>query len=134
MTASSLIETPTAPPARDLVLSPPAAKVTLEVALERDGAAQDQFRSDVQNIFVRWAGEQLPVGAAVRVAWIAEDVGDLVPPNFVIDETETEVTRASFAARFTLSRPKDGWAAGQYRLELYLEDELVQTAKVTIHD
>jgi hypothetical protein len=119
---------------RDLVLSPPAAKITLEVAKERDGAAQDQFRSDVQDIFVRWAGEQLPVGAAVRVAWIAEDVGDLVPPNFVIDETETEVTTATFAARFTLSRPKDGWAPGKYRLALYLDEELVQTAKVTIKD
>ena len=108
--------------------------MTLEVAKERDGEPQDQFRSDVAEIFVRWHGEHLPVGSFVRVAWIAEDVGDLVPPNFVIDETETEVTTSTFGARFTLSRPKDGWAAGNYRLELYLDDTLIQTAKVSIRD
>ena len=76
----------------------------------------------------------MPAGSFVRVAWIAEDVGELVPPNFVIDETETEVTSEKFSARFTLSRPKDGWAAGKYRLELYLDDQLTQTAKVSIRD
>ena len=108
--------------------------MTLEVAKERDGKPQDQFASDVTNIFVRWNGEHLPVGSFVRVAWIAEDVGDLVPRNFVIDETETEVTTSTFGARFTLSRPKDGWAAGKYRLDLYLDDTLIQTAKVTIRN
>jgi hypothetical protein len=134
VTASSLINTPTAPAARDLMLVPTAAKMTLEVAKDRDGEPQDQFRSDVAEIFVRWNGEHLPVGSFVRVAWIAEDVGDLVPPNFIIDETETEVTTSTFGARFTLSRPKDGWAAGNYRLELYLDDTLIQTAKVSIRD
>jgi hypothetical protein len=70
----------------------------------------------------------------VRVAWIAEDVGDIVEPNFVIDETETELTTAKFGARFTLSRPRDGWAAGKYRLELYLDDQLTQTVKINIRD
>jgi hypothetical protein len=70
----------------------------------------------------------------VRVAWIAEDVGDIVEPNFVIDETEAELTSAKFSARFTLSRPRDGWAAGKYRLELYLDDQLTQTVKINIRD
>ena len=68
------------------------------------------------------------------MAWIAEDVGDVAPRNFIIDEKEMEVTTASFGARFTLSRPKDGWAVGKYRLELYLDDGLVQTTKVTIRE
>ncbi|MFN2508771.1 MAG: hypothetical protein ABR589_08365 [Chthoniobacterales bacterium] len=114
--------------------SPAALTLTLEVSNERDGQPQREFRSDAPNIFVRWAGDTLPMNGYVRVAWVAEDVGDIVPANFVVDETETEVTSPTFGARFTLSRPKDGWAAGKYRVELYLDDTLMQTVNVTIRD
>ena len=119
---------------RDLVLSVPTTQIVLEASKQRDGTPQNDFKSDVPEIFVRWNGENLPIGSFVRVAWIAEDVGDIVEPNFVIDETETELTTAKFAARFTLSRPRDGWAAGKYRLELYLDDQLTQTVKINIRD
>lgn len=112
----------------------PSPRITLEVAKDREGEAQTAFKSDVPNIFVRWSGENLPANAYVRVAWIAEDVGDLVEKDFIVDETETEVTSPDFGARFTLSRPKDGWAPGKYRVELYLEEELAQTVHVTIND
>jgi hypothetical protein len=113
---------------------PPAPSVQVEVAAERDGSMQTEFRSDAANIFVKWSGENLPVGADVRVAWIAEDVGDIADPNFIVDETETTVTAPDSSARFTLSRPQDGWAAGKYRVELYLDDELLDTVNVTIRD
>ncbi len=86
------------------------------------------------NIFVRWTGENLPVDSDARVAWIAEDVGDVAPPNFIVDQMVTTIARPEFGARFTLSRPRDGWAPGRYRVELYLEEELVGTVKVTIED
>ena len=117
--------------------SPPALapmRIKLEVAPKRDAPAETEFRSDVSNIFVRWAGENLPINSGVRVAWIAEDVGEVAPPNFIVDQTETMVTTANFGARFTLSRPKDGWAAGKYRVELFLEEELIATVSVTIKD
>lgn len=109
-------------------------KVRLEVSSEREGEPRTDFASDTPNIFVQWAGEGLPIDATVRVDWVAEDVGDIAPPNFVVDETSTTITRSDFAARFTLSRPRDGWAAGKYRIDLYVEDDLVQSLKVTIHD
>ena len=109
-------------------------KITLQVGSARDGEPQTEFRSDVSNIFVWWMGENMPADSAVRIAWIAEDVGDVAPANFVVDQTETEVTSPEFSARFTLSRPKDGWAAGKYRVELYLNDELRETVRVNIAD
>lgn len=112
----------------------PSARITAQVMKERDGQPQTEFRSDVPNIFVEWRGENLPQNSYVRVAWIAEDVGDLVEKDFIVDETETEITSADFGARFTLSRPKDGWAPGKYRVEIYLDDELVETVKVSIAD
>lgn len=112
----------------------PTPKIQLELAKARDGEATREFSSDLPNIFVRWNGENLPVGAEVRIVWIAEDVGDIAPPNFIVDQTATTITQPSYAARFTLSRPKDGWAAGKYRIELYLEDDLKAQVQVTIHD
>ncbi len=109
-------------------------KITLLLAGERDGVPQTEYRSDAPEIFVWWRGENLPVGSVVRVAWVVEDVDDIAPADFVIDQTEMEVTASEFSARFTLSRPKDGWAAGKYRAELYLEEELREKVNVTIVD
>ena len=112
----------------------PSPGVTLEVAAEREGKAQTEFRSDAANIFVRWSGRNLPSGVTVRIAWVVEDVGDLAPPDFVIDETDSIITMPELEARFTLSPPMDGWAEGKYRVELYIDNTLMQEVKVTIRD
>jgi hypothetical protein len=114
--------------------APPARKLTAEVSSEPAGAVKTQFKSDVANIYVRWQGHDLSEGARIRVAWVAEDVGDLVEPNFVIDETESVAPAPDARARFTLGRPPDGWAEGKYRLEFYIDDSLVETVRVTIAD
>ena len=112
----------------------PQPTVLLEVAGESEGEAKTTFRFDAPNIFVRWSGQNLPTGADARIAWIAEDVGDIVPPNFVVDVRETTISAHDFSARFTLARPKDGWATGKYRVALYLDGTLIESVKVVIHD
>jgi hypothetical protein len=112
--------------------SAPGKKLTVEVSTDPGGGSKTEFKSDVENIYVRWHGRGLPQGAKVRVAWIAEDVGDLVDPNFVVDETETIAPEPDSSARFTLGRPPDGWAEGKYRVEFYVNDELEETVRVTI--
>ncbi|HVF70415.1 MAG TPA: hypothetical protein VM940_02295 [Chthoniobacterales bacterium] len=107
-------------------------KLIVEVSTDPAGGSKTEFRSDVENIYVRWHGRGLPVGARVRVAWIAEDVGDLVEPNFIVDETESVAPAPDSSARFTLGRPPDGWAEGKYRVEFYVNDELEETIHVTI--
>jgi hypothetical protein len=120
-----------APPPTDASQAP-AKKLTAQVSGEPGGSLKTEFKSDAPNIYVRWQGQDLPVGATVRVAWVAEDVGDLVDPNFIVDETESVAPTPDASARFTLGRPPDGWADGKYRLEFYVNDELVETIKVTI--
>jgi hypothetical protein len=115
--------------------SKPAAspkKLTVEVSSDPAGGLKTQFKSDVANIYVRWHGHDLPQGATVRVAWVAEDVGDIVEPNFIIDETETVAPVPDASARFTLGRPPDGWAEGKYRVEFYVDGVLAETIRVTI--
>jgi hypothetical protein len=113
---------------------PPLATFKLEIGRDRGGPPATEIKSDAPNIFVRWTGENIPTHAIVRVAWVAADVGNVAPPNFIVDETRTEVPSPTFGARFTLSRPKDGWAAGKYRVDLYLDDQVQATANVTIRD
>ena len=107
-------------------------RLVVEVSPDASGGTRTEFKSDVQNIYVRWQGRGLPEGARVRVAWVAEDVGDLVEPNFIIDETESVAPTADAKARFTLARPPDGWAEGKYRVEFYVNDELEEMVRVTI--
>ncbi|OLE55144.1 MAG: hypothetical protein AUG51_04695 [Acidobacteria bacterium 13_1_20CM_3_53_8] len=133
--AAAPTATPTAPMRGPAVETDPAQagkRLTVEVSTDPSGGSRTEFKSDVQNIYVRWHGRGLPDGARVRVAWIAEDVGDLVDPNFVVDETESVAPASDASARFTLGRPPDGWAEGKYRVEFYVNDELEETVRVTI--
>jgi hypothetical protein len=103
-----------------------------EVSDDPAGGQKTEFHSNVESIYVRWHGRGLPEGARVRVAWVAEDVGGIVDPNFIVDETETVAPAPDSSARFTLGRPEDGWAEGKYRLEFYVNDQLEETIKVRI--
>jgi hypothetical protein len=127
--------TPTPPirgPEIETLPAQPGKKLAVEVSTDPGGGSKTEFKSDVENIYVRWHGRGLPPKARVRVVWIAEDVGDLVEPDFVVDETETVAPDPDSSARFTLGRPPDGWAEGKYRLEFYVNDELEETVRVTV--
>src|SRR5947209_13870824 len=127
--------TPTAPLRGPAIETDPAQgskRLAVEVSTDPAGGSKAEFKSDAANIYVRWRGRGLPEGARVRVVWIAEDVGDLVEPNFVIDETESVAPTSDASARFTLGRPPDGWAEGKYRVEFYINDELEETVHVAI--
>ena len=132
--AAPVVETPSSSKKADNSEEQPALskKLTVSVSSDQGGGLKTNFKSDIENIYVRWHGHDLPEGAKVRVSWVAEDVGDLVEPNFVIDETETVAPAPNASARFTLGRPPDGWAEGKYRLEFYLDGNLTETVRVTI--
>ena len=68
----------------------------------------------------------------MRAVWIAENVGDVAPPNYKVDEAKAIATSPNAHGMFTLSRPDDGWAPGSYRVEFYLDDTLVETVKLEI--
>lgn len=123
---------PSTTPAPKNESNTPGKRLIVEVSPEPTGGTKTEFKSNVENIYVRWHGRGLPEGASVRVAWIAEDVGGLVEPNFVIDETESVAPAPDASAKFTLGRPPDGWAEGKYRVEFYVNDELEETVKVRI--
>ena len=68
----------------------------------------------------------------MRAVWIAENIGEDFPPDYKIDEASAVAESPTAHGAFTLSRPEDGWAIGDYRAEFYVDDVLVETVKLKI--
>ena len=107
-------------------------KLSVSVAKERFGKPTTTFSSDTPQIYVRWKGDRLRKGAKVRADWIAENIGDDAPADYGVDEASTIADGPTAHGTFTLSRPDDGWAPGDYRAEFYVDDVLVDTVKLKI--
>ena len=107
-------------------------KISVDLAKQRLGVATTTFSSDTPRIYARWRGDRLRKGAKVRAVWIAENIGEDFPRDYKVDEA-TSITEGPVAhGAFTLSRPDDGWALGDYRVEFYVDDVLVDTMKLKI--
>ena len=107
-------------------------KLSVSVAKERFGTPTTTFSSDIPKIYARWKGHRLRKGAKVHVDWIAENIGDDAPTDYGADEASTIADGPTAHGTFTLSRPDDGWAPGDYRVEFYVDDVLVDTVKLKI--
>ena len=106
--------------------------LSVSLAKEQFGKATTTFSSDTPQIYVRWQGQRLRKGAKVRAVWIAENIGDDAPPDYKVDEASAIAESPTAHGVFTLSRPDDGWALGDYRAEFYVDDVLVETVKLKI--
>jgi hypothetical protein len=107
-------------------------KLTVGVSSRPAGDFETEFSSSAQNLYARWQGRDLRAGAKVRAIWIAENVGAIAPPNYKIDDAVAIAGARDAHGTFTLSRPEDGWAPGNYRVEFYLDETLVETVKLQI--
>ena len=111
-----------------------AASKRLSVTFANDqfGKPSRTFSSDTPQIYVRWQGQRLRKGGKVKAVWIAENIGEDFPQDYKVDEASATVESQNARGAFTLARPEDGWAVGDYRVEFYVDDVLVETAKIKI--
>jgi hypothetical protein len=107
-------------------------KLSVSFAKEQYGKASTTFSADTPQIYARWQGERLRRGAKVRAVWIAENIGEDFPPDYKVDEASAIAESPTAHGVFTLSRPEDGWALGDYRAEFYVDDVLAETVKLKI--
>jgi hypothetical protein len=96
------------------------------------GGFSTEFNTETPHIYARWKGHDLRKKAAIRAVWIAEDIGPVAAANYTIDEASAVAETPDARGSFTLSRPEEGWAPGSYRVEFYVDDDLVDTVKATI--
>ena len=111
-------------------VAPKPLSVSLAKALF--GKAMTTFSSNTPEIYARWQGQRLRKGANVKAVWIAENIGEDFPQDYKVDEASAVAESTTAHGTFTLARPADGWAPGDYRVEFYVDEVLVDSLKVKI--
>jgi hypothetical protein len=106
--------------------------LAVSLAKERFGKPTTTFSSNTPEIYARWQGRRLRQGANVKAVWIAEDIGEDFPKDYKIDEASVAAESPTAQGTFTLARPEDGWALGDYRVEFYVDDVLVDAVKIKV--
>ena len=107
-------------------------RLSVSFASDQFGKASTVFSSDTPQIYVRWHGQRLRKGGKVKAVWIAEDIGEDFPQGYKVDEASATVESQNARGVFTLARPEDGWAIGDYRVECYVDDVFVDSARLKI--
>ena len=102
------------------------------LARDRNGEPTTTFRSDSAKIYTFWKDNTLKAGDKIRAVWIAEGIGYTALKDAKITEASATAYKPDDDGYFALARPKGGWPAGKYRLELYVGDRLAETLKFTI--
>jgi hypothetical protein len=107
-------------------------QLSVSLAKERSGKPITTFSSNTSEIYARWQGQRLRQGAKVKAVWIAENIGEDLPQDYKVDEASAIAQTSRAHGAFTLARPEDGWAVGDYRVEFYVDDVLVDAVKLKI--
>jgi hypothetical protein len=111
--------------------TPQPAKLSTGVSSEPKGEFKAEFKPDTSAIYARWRGRGLPDHAKIRAVFIAENVAD-VSADYEIDETSAVAPTPNANGTFTLSKPEDGWATGNYRVEFFVEDQPAERVKFKV--
>ena len=107
-------------------------QLSVSIATEQFGNPVTAFSSNTPEIYARWQGQRLRKGAKVKAVWIAENIGEDFPQDYKADEVSAVAEGPTAHGAFTLTRPEDGWAPGDYRVEFYVDDVLVDSVKIKI--
>ena len=100
------------------------------VLSEKDGKPKQVFGPATPMIFLKVQLKDVPPGAKVKAAWIAEKT-KVAPPNYEIDSSE--FTAGELGNRgFTISKPNAGWPVGDYRVDLSMNGKVVQTVRFKV--
>ncbi|PYK10876.1 MAG: hypothetical protein DME65_08635 [Verrucomicrobia bacterium] len=116
----------------EMKLNATSKRLSVSFAKDQFGQPTTTFSSDTPQIYVRWQGRRLRKGGKVKAVWIAENIGEDFPQDYKVDEASATVEGPNAHGAFTLARPEAGWAIGDYRVELYVDDVPVDAAKLKI--
>lgn len=107
-------------------------QLAVSLAKDRFGKPTTTFSSTTPEIYARWQGQRLRQGASVKAVWIAENIGEDIPQGYKVDEASVVAENPMARGAFTLARPEDGWMPGDYRVEFYVDNVLVDTVKMKV--
>ena len=91
----------------------------------------NRFGPDTPEIHLLASLEQIKSGSKLKCNWIAVDA--IATPNYQIDTTEVVFQKdGEGTAHFSVSRPTKGWPPGNYKIDLYLDGDLLTSAPFSI--
>lgn len=107
---------------------------TIHVILAKEDSEVStvHFSGDSIKIRALWRGENLTAGDRVHAIWIADNVGATAPRDTRIAEADVTVYKPDDDGIFSLQRPKEGWPAGKYRFEIYLNQRMANGVNFSI--
>ncbi len=97
----------------------------------KGGAAKNKFSKDTPQVFLQSSLVDVPNGAKLGSAWIAEKT-QVAPPNYRIDSKEMKKGALENRVWFSLSRPNNGWPVGDYRVDLFINDKAAGSVRFSI--
>jgi hypothetical protein len=97
----------------------------------KDGTAKQVFAPTTPKVFLSTKLVDVPKGAKLKAAWIAEKT-KVAPPNYQIDSTELDVGPLMNRATFSMSKPNAGWPPGDYRVDLAINGKLLNTVRFKV--
>ena len=130
-TSLKLKEPPKVIPAPQKKSTPKLEKLSAGMSSKPAGEFKADFKPDTPAIYARWHGRGLPDHAKIRAVFMAENVAD-VSADYQIDETSAIAPTPNASGTFTLSKPEEGWATGNYRVEFFVGDEPAATVKFKV--
>jgi len=89
------------------------------------------FAPDVPAVYTVFTLSDVPANTTIKSVWIAEKTAS-APDDYKIDETSLAMGGNLNSGNFLLSRPTNGWPAGQYRVELYIGERLAHTGRFQV--
>jgi hypothetical protein len=96
---------------------------------ESDSQQTTAYAPDAPAFYCHFDLNNAPDDTVVKGVWTLVSA-EGYDPNQEIDSAE--ITGSDDSYFFSLSRSADAWPVGQYKIDLYLNDELVQTVEFQV--
>jgi len=104
----------------------------LRMAFDQDGENVTTTFSPTDVFFAVADLANAPQGTQVEALWIAVNAAD-TEPNLEFQTQMLDITEESFTGTIYFQLSNDeGWPAGQYKVDLYLNGTLAQTAEFNV--
>ncbi len=111
--------------------------LTDEVAGDNALAAKDTFKPTTEMLYYVCISNDVKKGQRVKASWIAVDTNKVAPDNYKIGEKTLDVTdvvgeNQEWTVKYSLSKPTAGWPAGKYRVDLFLDEQPLQSKDFSV--
>src|SRR5437763_10767040 len=83
-------------------------RVPVSLAKDRFGKPTTTFSSNTPEIYARWQGQRLRLGASVKAVWIAENLGEDFLPGYKVEEASAIALSPKTGGAVRWSKLRDG--------------------------